>query len=308
MNYLIGVDGGGSKTSAILARMDGRISGRGSGGSSNYHAVGIETACASLDAALHAAFRDAALDSDPALVRMACFGLAGVDRPEDQAPLRAWAARSWPGMPVMFVSDARLVLAAGTPDGWGIGVVSGTGSIVYGRNPQGQTARAGGWGYLLGDEGSGYDIALHALRSVMRAADGRAPQTALSDLILAHWSLAKAQDLVSFIYRPVVTKTDIAALAVLVEQAASQGDPVARGILGHAAHELALAASVVFNHLELPSPTPCALVGGVLTRGNVVVEEFSASARELGMQLSPLQQVIEPALGAVWLANDQAQR
>ena len=307
MSYLIGIDGGGSKTSAILAGLDGTIAGRGSGGSSNYHAAGIETACASLDQALRSAFQDAGLDPDPKLVKMACFGLAGVDRPEDQAPMRSWAERTWPGMSVMFVSDARLVLAAGTPDGWGLGVVSGTGSIVYGRGPQGQTARAGGWGYLLGDEGSGYDIALHALRSVMRAADGRGPQTALTGLVLAHWSLEKAHDLVSFIYRPAVTKTDIAALAVLVEQAASQSDPVARGILGHAAQELALAASIVYNRLDLPSPAPCALVGGVLTRGNLVVAEFSAAAREYGLQLSPLQQVYDPALGAVRLAREHAQ-
>jgi N-acetylmuramic acid 6-phosphate etherase len=305
MNYLIGVDGGGSKTNAMIAGMDGKIIGRGSGGSSNYHAVGIEAACASLDQALRAAFDDARLQPDAAFVKMACFGLAGVDRPEDQAPLRAWADRNWPSMPVMFVSDARLVLAAGTPDGWGIGVVSGTGSIAYGRNPEGQTARAGGWGYLLGDEGSGYDIALHALRCVMRAADGRGPQTALSELILSHWALHKAQDLVSFIYRSEITKTDIAALAALVEQAATQGDAIAHTLLHEAGEELALAASEVVNRLHLPSPTPCALVGGVLTRGNLLVAKFSTAARARGLEFSPLQQVTEPALGAIRLASEQ---
>lgn len=305
MSYLIGVDGGGSKTSAIIASMDGMLVGRGSGGSSNYHAVGIEAACASLDQALRAAFYDANLKPDPSLVKMACFGLAGVDRPEDQGPLRAWANGNWPNMPVMFVSDARLVLAAGTPNGWGIGVVSGTGSIVYGRNPEGQTARAGGWGYLLGDEGSGYDIALHALRCVMRAADGRGPQTALSELLLSHWSLNKAQDLVSFIYRPEITRTDIAALAALVEQAAMQGDLIARAILHQAGEELALAASIVVARLHLPSPAPCALVGGVLTRGNLLVAEFSEAARVRGLQFSPLEQVTEPALGAIRLAGEQ---
>jgi N-acetylglucosamine kinase-like BadF-type ATPase len=305
MNYWIGVDGGGSKTNAMIAGMDGKIIGRGSGGSSNYHAVGIEAACASLDQALRAAFDDASLQPDAALVKMACFGLAGVDRPEDQAPLRAWADRNWPSMPVMFVSDARLVLAAGTPDGWGIGVVSGTGSIAYGRNPEGQTARAGGWGYLLGDEGSGYDIALHALRCVMRAADGRGPQTALTELILSHWALHKAQDLVSFIYRSEITKTDIAALAALVEQAATQGDSIAHTLLREAGEELALAASVVVNRLHLPSPTPCALVGGVLTRGNLLVAKLSTAARARGLEFSPIQQVTEPALGAIRLASEQ---
>ncbi|RPI86665.1 MAG: BadF/BadG/BcrA/BcrD type ATPase [Chloroflexi bacterium] len=306
MAYLIGVDGGGSKTTALIASIDGNVLGRGIGGSSNYHAVGIEAACKALDQALENAFSSANLSPDATMVKAACFGLAGVDRPGDQAPLQAWAENRWPGMPAIFVSDARLVLEAGTPLGWGIGVICGTGSIVFGRNMDGQTARAGGWGYLLGDEGSGYDIGLTALRSVVRAADGRGPKTSLTQTILSHWGLGAVNDLVSYVYRSAVTKTEIAALAALVEDAAMRGDGVSQGILNSAGHELALAAQVVIHRLKLPQPVPCALVGGIFLNGKLVLDQFFASIGKLGLVLSPVQQVAEPALGAVRLAKERA--
>lgn len=306
MAYLIGVDGGGSKTTALIAGLDGNVVGRGIGGSSNYHAIGIEAACKALDQAIENAFSSANLSPDSTTVKAACFGLAGVDRPGDQAPLQAWAENRWPGMPAIFVSDARLVLEAGTPDGWGIGVICGTGSIVIGRSMDGQTARAGGWGYLLGDEGSGYDIGLTALRSVVRAADGRGQETLLTEAILTHWGLGVVNDLVSFVYRSEVTKKEIAALAALVEVTALRGDNVSQGILNTAGHELALAAEVVINRLMLPQTVPCALVGGIFLHGKLVLEQFFASTRELGVVLSPVQQVAEPALGAVRLAKERS--
>lgn len=306
MSYLIGVDGGGSKTTALIAGMDGDILGRGSSASSNYRTVGIQNACASLDEALRAAFADATLPPEAGRVRMACFGLAGIDRPGDQAPLQAWVERHWPGMPFEFVSDARLVLAAGTPEGWGIEVICGTGSIVYGRDPDGMMARAGGWGYLLGDEGSGYDIGLTALRCVARAADGRGPQTMLTELILAHWSLRSANDLIGYVYRPQVSETGIAALAVLVESAARQGDSVAQNILQQAGRELAMAVQVVSRRLQLPEPTPCALAGGMMVRGELISQEFLAAAGVLNLQLFPVQWVSEPAIGAIRLAAERA--
>lgn len=306
MRYWIGVDGGGSKTIALVAGADGAILGRGESGSSNYRAVGIESACTALDRALAEAFANAGLPPDPQSIQMACFGLAGVYRPKDEAPLQDWAGRKWPGMPSRFTSDARLVLAAGTPQDWGIGVICGTGSIVYGRSAQGQTERAGGWGYLLGDEGSGYDIGRSALRSVAKAADGRGPQTALTGIILNHWSLETPPDLIGYVYRPEVSKMDIAGLAVLVERAALHGDPVAQEILRQAGSELAATVKVVAGRLGLTGPVPCALVGGVLVHGAVMPREFLSAAAGQGLNLSPVQPVTEPALGAIRLARESS--
>lgn len=305
MTCLVGVDGGGSKTTALVAGRDGTILGRGAGGSSNHRAVGLEKACASLEQAVRAAFADARLELEPGRVAMACFGLAGVDRAGDQAPLLDWAGRLWPGMPVEFVNDARLVLAAGTPEGWGVGVICGTGSIVYGRDAQGRTDRAGGWGYLLGDEGSGYDIGLTALRAVARAADGRGPQTVLTGLILSRWSLNSPHELVGYVYDPHRTKADIAALAALVEQAALQADPVASGILEQVGRELALGTAVVAGRLGFSGPVPCALAGGMLVHGELLFHAFLAAAAGRGLELAPVQRVIEPAVGAIRLAGER---
>jgi N-acetylglucosamine kinase-like BadF-type ATPase len=303
MNFLVGVDGGGSKTAALIALLDGSVVGRGAGGSSNYRGVGIEQACASIDQALQAAFASANMAPYPASVRMACFGLAGVDRPGDPAPVLEWAASRWPGMPVKIVSDGRLVLAAGTPQGWGAGVICGTGSSIFGRSPSGQMARAGGWGYLLGDEGSGYDIGRAALRSLTQAADGRGPQTRLTGLILQRWMLNSPQDLVNYVYRPGSKPADIAALASLVDAAAGQGDTIARQILGQAGHELARGVKAVAGLLGLEQPVPCALAGGVMLGGETLRGEFLAAAAGLDVELSPIQPVPEPATGAILLAR-----
>ena len=191
---LLGLDGGGSKTLALLTDAAGHVVGRGMAGASNYQNIGEIAAWAALDPAIAAAFADAA--SQPSAVAAVGLGLAGVDRPEDRALFEGWAAKRFGGAPVVIANDAELVLAAGTPDGWGIALISGTGSIVFGRSPQGEMARAGGWGHIMSDEGSGYAIGVEALRAVMAPFDGRGPATALTDAVLAHWSLKTPPDLV----------------------------------------------------------------------------------------------------------------
>ncbi len=301
MNLLLGLDGGGSKTLALLADADGRLLGRGTAGASNYQGVGAPAAQAALEQAIAAAFVEAGLSLT--LPQAACFGLAGVGRPEDKAMLRAWLDWRLPGVPVAIVNDAELILAAGTPAGWGVGLICGTGSIALGRAADGRMARAGGWGYLLGDEGSGYDVGRAALRAVMRSYDGRNPQTALTPAVLAHWGLTAPPDLVTRVYQPPLHPADLAALAMVVETTAAQGDEVARGILREAGGELALAARAVIRGLNLPEPTPCALAGGVIIKGQAMQALFLAAAEALGLQLDPVTPVVEPAQGALRLAR-----
>ena len=171
------------------------------------------------------------------------------------------------------------------------------------RDHRGRTTRANGWGYLLGDEGSGYWIGLAALRSVMQAADGRGPQTSLTAQILGHWGLETPESLVRHVYREGVSPADIAALAGLVERAAGQGDAVALGIAGDAGHELVKALAAAVRRLDLLAPMPCALAGGVLTRGHAVKAAFSSAAAKAGLQLEPVEVVQEPAQGALRLAR-----
>lgn len=298
---LLGIDGGGSKTLALIADESGNVIGRGSAESSNYHSVGKEKALESLNHAIRFAFADAELS--PQNFRAACIGLAGVDRPQDRAVIESWAKENLPDTLVKIVNDAELVLAAGTPDGWGVAMICGTGSIVYGRNKSGETTRAGGWGYLLGDEGSGYRIGLAALQAIARSHDGRDESTILQSSILNHLSLSSPADLIKYIYRERVPTTEIAALASFVEEAAENGDTVATRILQEAAHELSLAVNSTVRQLRMTGAIPCAQAGGVITRGKIIAAMFRQSAHAMGLALHPIQPVIEPAQGAIRLAQ-----
>ena len=302
--YLIGIDGGGTKTVALLSDLEGRVIGRGIGGPSNYQVAGLRAATDSMKQAMHAAFADANLE--PCLPRAMGLGLAGVDRPDDFTAIRAWTAEQLPGVRAIIVNDAMIVLAAGTPEGWGIAMISGTGSIVYGRDREGRMARAGGWGHLLGDEGSGFAIGLAALKAVARADDGRAPQTALTPMVLSEWSVPTPQGLISRVYLEHVPTHNIASLAALVEAAASEGDVVALDILKEAGRELALSAHAVVKRLGMQPPIPCVQAGSMILKGQIVRQMFLESAQAMGLALDPVTPVTEPAEGALRLAREAA--
>jgi N-acetylmuramic acid 6-phosphate etherase len=303
---IAGVDGGGSKTLALVARPDGEVLGRGLAGGSNYIANGVESACEALDEALGQAIQ--AAGSSPEKIKTICLGLGGADRPEAQEIFHEWADRRFPGAGVEILTDAHLVLAAGTPDGWGVALIAGTGSIAWGRTPDGRMARCGGWGYLLGDEGSGYAIGLASLRAIARAFDGRADPTLLTELAMGHWSLTSVPDLVRQVHTPGQGNSGIAAFAELVELAEVRGDAVAQTIFRQAGDDLAQLVEKVIGSLGLAAPVPCALAGSMLVKGTALRQSFSVSARELNLELHPLIEVDEPAGGAILRARELARK
>ena len=298
---LLGVDGGGTKTTALVADADGQVLGRGTAGGSNAKSAGEAAARGAIEAATEQAYTDAGLAFQPP--RAACLGLAGVDTPADAAKWAPWVAQLLPGARVRVVNDVELVLAAGTPEGWGVAVIAGTGAIALGRARDGRAARVGGWGWLLGDEGSGFAIGLRALQAVSRADDGRGPRTALTAAVLERWGLAEPEGLLAAAYRSPFPRAEIAALAGAVEAAAGEGDEVAEAITREAGHELALAAGAVVRRLGLAAPVPGALAGGVLVRGRAVREAMLAALRDEGLELAPVKMVVEPAKGAVVIAR-----
>ncbi|HEX5439644.1 MAG TPA: BadF/BadG/BcrA/BcrD ATPase family protein [Ktedonobacterales bacterium] len=254
----LGIDGGGSKTLAVIVDEMGNERGRGIAGSSNHEVVGLERAVAAIHEAVAIATAAARTDLP---VTAAWMGLAGIDHPRDVAILIP-AVRSFAGS-VQITNDAELVLSA-LPHQVGVAVISGTGSIALGRDSQGTLVRAGGWGHVLGDEGSGFSIGREALQCAVRAADGRGPETALLERILRHWQIPEPEALLERVY-PTFDKTAIAALAPMVLALARAGDSVARGIEARAAHELALAVIAVARRLGyVAGRLPVAFGGGVL--------------------------------------------
>ncbi len=296
---LLGIDGGGSKTTTLLARVDGTVIGRGSGGASNYQATGLQSALTELDAAVH---RAASAAGNLPIVSV-CLGMAGVDRSEDRDAFSGWATARFPGAKVKLVSDAHLVLAAGAGEAAGVALISGTGSIAYAQDGNGNTARAGGWGYLLGDEGSGYRIALDGLQAVTRAWDGMEQPTALTEVMLSALRLEAPPDLVRKLYREQMSRPEIARLAAQVIECARAGDPAAGQIMQDAAAHLAGFAAAASRKLGLKGPLPCAIAGGLLVHTPALRDALIAQARSAGLELAPVIVVEEPAIGAIVLAK-----
>lgn len=295
----LGVDGGGTHTVALLAR-GGEVIRRGEAGPSNRQAVGDVRALAAIDEAVARAFAAAGLAR--VMVGGACLGLAGAGRAEDREVVRAWAGRVKLARRVEVVTDAALLLAAGTPAGWGVAVVAGTGSIAWGRSADGREERAGGWGYLLGDEGSGYAIGMEALRAVLRAADGAGPATRLSGL-LGRLGVGAVRELVPLVYGGRLDRPALAALAPEVIALAGE-DEVARGIIEEQAGALARTVAAVVAKLGL-SEYPLALAGGLAVGCEAYREVLLARLVEAGARPGAVAVVREPALGAVRLAANR---
>ncbi|HTI50485.1 MAG TPA: BadF/BadG/BcrA/BcrD ATPase family protein, partial [Planctomycetaceae bacterium] len=305
-DLVLGIDGGGSKTSAWLARQGKAdpwdIIGRGVAGPSNPKAVGFTVAFANLDVAIDAAFQQAGLP--PQEVSAACGALAGSDRETDRRRIEAWAQGRKLARRLQLVHDAMPLLAAGTPEGWGVALIAGTGSLAFGRNAQGDAARAGGWGYLLGDEGSGYAIVCRALQATAHAADGRGPQTELLPRFLKKLDVAQPSELVIQIYRPEIDRPVIATWADIVFDAAAAGDSVATQIVAQGARDLAGAVVAVCRKVGLDNSSfPLAAGGGLLIHQPSYCEAVVAALEQSGLQAAPVSAVAEPVAGAVLLAR-----
>ena len=286
-----GVDGGGSKTLAVVVDAEGRERGRATAGSSNYTVVGLDRAVAHIREAVSGAAQAASAEPP---VCAAWIGLAGVDRPGARDMLLPHL-RPLAG-DVTLGNDAELVLGA-LNHAVGVAIIAGSGSIVLGRDATGRTTRAGGWGHLIGDEGSGYEIGRAALQAAARAADGRGPATALLDAFLRHWNLADPIDMIAHVYGD-AEKPRIAGLASLVFAAARAGDRAASKIVAAAAGELALAATAVGDRLAFPDGRmPLALAGGLLT-GQAAFRQMVLGRVRRRRPVGQVLLVEEPALSA----------
>lgn len=300
-DLVLGIDGGGTKTFCMLAdAASGKVLGQAASGPSNIQAVGTSAAFAALEEAIAGAFRDAG--QEQSTVAAACLGLAGVDRQEGLDVIQAWASRAAIADVLEIANDATLLLAAGTPQGSGLAVIAGTGSITYLKTPQGLSARGGGWGWLLGDEGSGYRVGLRALQAICHAHDGTGPTTALTAALLREMKLASPSDLIPAVYRRGWDRPKIAALAPKVLGIAASGDGAAAEIVRSEAAALARAAATLVRRHWLGGDLPVALAGGLLLEGKEFREAFLTTLRGEKINPGAVAEVPEPAAGAVKIA------
>jgi N-acetylglucosamine kinase-like BadF-type ATPase len=302
---LLAVDGGGTKTQAVVADLEGKVLARGLAPSSTVHNVGFEQSCVALTTAIEGALvnvlgpqaRQEGRVWRSARIAAACFGLAGIDSPEDEAEVSRWVREQAITPRFAVINDSELILAAGTPEGWGVALVGGTGSVCLGRTREGRTVRVGGWGPILGDEGSGYQIAISALHQVTQTADGRADATALMQAVLRHWSLRDAAALIRHVHAESMTPSEIAGLATVVLDLATRGDAHAKAIVDVAASDLARHVQTVVKKLGVAKP-PLALAGGLL-RASL----RQAVLAQVGDAVGPVNYVSDPPLGGLVLAR-----
>jgi len=304
---ILGIDSGGSKTAAWLARWgegaEPEVLGLGAAGPANPQSVGLVEATRQLTAAVEAAFASARIPRQ--LVASAVLAAAGSDREENHRALTAWAEEFSLAARLQVVHDAWPVLAAGTPEGWGVALISGTGSLAFGKTADGRTARAGGWGFLFGDEGSGYALAVAGLRAVAQAADGRAGPTQLVDAILGHFHVDRAKALISSVYPLAGNQQRIAELAEMVLDVAMAGDATADVIVHEATRQLAAMVAAVAARLDWRGKTvPLALSGSVLVGRQWLCKRLGDDLRSLGLHAGPATVVSEPVVGAMKMARD----
>ena len=297
MTQVIGIDAGGTKTVGLLADEQGRVLAEARGGGANLQTAGELEVEKVLDGILEA------LDPTRRTVSAVCLGIAGVDRPADEQVIRGILRRLGYRETARVVNDAAIALAAGAADRVGIVVLAGTGSIAYGADRSGRSARSGGYGFLLADEGSAYWFGHQALRLVVRAADGRGPETLLRPLLLQALDVETVQDLVPRVYEHGLPKHRIAALAGSVQRASDQGDPLAAELIERGAIELALAARAVARQLDFAGEAyPVVVAGGAFKACPGMMEPLERALDLPGGLLTALK--TEPATGAVALALD----
>jgi N-acetylglucosamine kinase-like BadF-type ATPase len=293
--YFLGVDGGQSSTTAVIGDETGRIVGIGRGGPSNH--VGTAEGRAKFVGAIQSSLREACgaggLDAGSIRFTSACLGLSG--GPAD----KEFILREILGSDRTLVTDdAQIALTGATAGEPGVVVIAGTGSIAYGRNSVGGTARAGGWGYLFGDEGGAFWIARQAMRAALRWEEGWGVPTSLRARLLDSARTRNINDLLHRCYTAEFPRPRVASLSIMVNQAAEIGDPVAVEILQDAARELALLAMAVRGQLfEAEEATLVAYSGGVFG-SRILLAGFRAwMASEVGVRVTA--PVYGPPIGAL---------
>lgn len=296
MQIYLGIDGGQSGTTALIGDETGQVLGEGRAGPCNHVAEPQrrEKFLAAIGDSVHEAARQAGVPEEFTAV---CAGFSGGAADKAELTRECIHAGRY-----LITDDAHIALTGATNGAPGIIVIAGTGSIAYGRNASGKTARAGGWGYIFGDEGGAFDIVRQALRAALRYEEGWGPPTVLRERLLSETGADAVNDLLHRFYTAEYPRERIAKLAPIVDVASTEGDPVAAGILDNAAQSLATIAAVVRHQLFAETDSiGVHYIGGVFQSSRLLAQfrllaEIDGIARVQPPQTSPAQGALTEAL------------
>lgn len=298
MVYYLGIDGGGTKTRCVIAN-ETTILARAVSGGSNIIRLGEAKARESLHSAVRQACASARIS--PNELQTVCIGAAGAARPDAAAKLRSIFIELNPQLEIQVVGDNVIALEAAFGSGPGVIAIAGTGSVIYGRDASGRTARAGGWGFAISDEGSGHWIGRHAISELLSARD-RGLETALTALILEIWRLDTIDALIQ--HANATPPPEFPRLFPIVVRATDQGDGIARGLLVRAGTELAELAAIVLRRVAPDPPhVPVAVTGSVFRQSEDVRRVFYNQLEATFPGITLLDDFVDPVLGALSLAR-----
>ncbi len=299
---VLGVDSGGTKTKSIIVNSELKLLGIGIGGAGNYQSIGIDKAKNNIGESIEKALSEAGIKSDD--LDVGGFGIAGLDTEKDYNKI-------WEFLDEMkIVEDKYLVndvvishygCLRGKP---GVTIVAGTGSISYGVNKEGEETRVGGWGWLIGDEGSGFYLARRGLQEATRAYDGRSEETILEKLAINHFDLSEFEDLFQKVYEEFNQPADISSFAEKVIEGASKGDETSIEIVEDACEELFLYAKTIKQKLGLKDPLNLGLMGGLFS-SDLVVNKIKNRIKRDYPNAKIMKPVDNPVVGAVALALEK---
>lgn len=298
MGYFLGIDGGGTRTTAWLADGDLSVLSRVEAGPSNPVKVGLSSAQREIARAYRKAFREACMR--PARLDGICAGLAGGDSIPVQRSMLRWLRKTIPARAHLMTTDAAVTLAAALGESPGIIVIAGTGSIAFGRNRRSRILRVGGWGSQFDDAGSGYDLGQKAIAAGLRAHDGRGKFTTLVPALCRELHLGKITEVIPMQLSP----QTIAALFPLVEKEARAGDAIARRLCRQAANDLAEMATTLIARLRWKhSAVPVVCSGGVFRSSDLIRQAFARRIHHLAPRAVVSLLGHEPVEGALLLAR-----
>ncbi|MBD8498622.1 N-acetylglucosamine kinase [Paenibacillus arenosi] len=310
MEYVIGIDGGGTKTTAIVLDSAGNLLAQIEGAATNPHAV---TSAGAIDN-LTALFQRLIVESGliPERCKGIGLGIAGISTSQEQQQfldsllhderLSLWDLKR-SALPIVIRNDAEIALIAALGQESGTIVIAGTGAIVVGITPSGERYRAGGWGHILGDKGSGYEIGLQTLQAVMLSHDGVLSPTKLTELVLDKHQFNSPEQLRTYIYGASIRKQHIAQYAQICIHAANHGDEAAQHIIVRTATELAQLTLAMRRKDRWLTQAPIAVTGSIFKHSTLFVDTFKQCVNQSEQASTIIIAEKQPAWGAALLVQ-----
>lgn len=298
--YVIGVDGGGTETIGVLVNANGVVLAQGKVGPTSYQAVGGER----LKNEIMQLFKKLGIGSSqgPKKVAHVYLGLAGVGRASDRQEVRTLFDEVEFAENITVESDAMIALAGAFSGKEGIIIIAGTGAICFGKNETGPVVRSGGWGYLLGDEGSGFYIGQQAIIAALKDLDGRGEKTSLRRAFEKKYNLTQIDQIIPKVYKQELDRTAIARLAPMVFEHANDNDSVAAEIIRRTGNEQGKMAKAVAEKLDLVNKKiRVALIGGVFNQREILENEIAKELYELSWDVEIIDPELPPVIGAAIL-------